>query len=532
MERGQSSQIRLIGEPGTLPLRAWCDDEELLIRLAETGDTLTVTAMPDARQGLRWIRLYNADGAAALKPFFVGVLRESPEQEPNDTCGDAQQQTLPVVVNGVLSSAGEVDTLQVSIHSGRTLIASVEANRSLRSPMDGVLQLVSESGFVVAQNDDHHGFDPQIVYTATRTGTYYVRLFAFPVQPNSSIRFAGAADYVYRLTLTDGPFVDHVFPERTDVFPSMPRAVGWNLDRANELPTELPGTHTVRPIPVSAAMRQTDADAAGERFPAVFRRFPGCADDTGAADFTERTVGRDSPPVLQPPALICGHLAVSGERDRYRFVAAGADSLRLSALSRAFDAPLDAVLRLYDDEGELICESDDGSRDDADPSLVWTVPDDGEFLVEVSDRFAHGGPEYVYLLSVARAAPRLALSTDNDHYTLNPGQALTIRVNVDRLNGFADNVTIGATSLPKGITANAVVSTAEGEESRAVELELVSDGSSPFSGPIRITGAVAASPQRFAASAAVAPAGYRTSVLWLTVTAQPDANTSQTKQSD
>ena len=49
--------------------------------------------------------------------------------------------------------------------------------------MDAVLQVVSAKGFVLAQNNDAVGRDPRIVFEAPTTGTYIVRLFAFPSTP-------------------------------------------------------------------------------------------------------------------------------------------------------------------------------------------------------------------------------------------------------------------------------------------------------------------------------------------------------------
>ena len=40
------------------------------------------------------------------------------------------------------------------------IVAVMDANRTLGSPMDGLLQVVSPRGFVLAQNDDSNGLDP------------------------------------------------------------------------------------------------------------------------------------------------------------------------------------------------------------------------------------------------------------------------------------------------------------------------------------------------------------------------------------
>ena len=39
-----------------------------------------------------------------------------------------------------------------------------------------------------------------------------MRAFAFPAAPDSSINFAGKIDFIYRLTLTTGGFIDHALP--------------------------------------------------------------------------------------------------------------------------------------------------------------------------------------------------------------------------------------------------------------------------------------------------------------------------------
>ncbi len=85
----------------------------------------------------------------------------------------------------------------MALRAGQTLVASVAAHGTLGSPMDAVLQICSSDGFVLRQNDDFHGLDPQLVFDAPRDGKYVIRIFAFPASPNSSISFSGKPSYVY-----------------------------------------------------------------------------------------------------------------------------------------------------------------------------------------------------------------------------------------------------------------------------------------------------------------------------------------------
>src|SRR5204862_6902571 len=119
---------------------------------------------------------------------------------------------------------------------GQTLVASLEANRTLRSPMDSVLQVVSPDGIVVEQNNDYHGLDPQAAYAVPKDGLYVVRVFAFPKEPDGTIGFAGGEAYVYRLTVTTGGFADHALPLAVPRSkPGKVRLVGWNIPDAARL---------------------------------------------------------------------------------------------------------------------------------------------------------------------------------------------------------------------------------------------------------------------------------------------------------
>ena len=176
---GQSVEVTAQGTIGDKP-QAWVSREGLKIEFPEAGNKFKVTATEAATPGLYWIRLFNAEGASPLRPFVIGTLAEVIEKEPNNSAKEAQKlDSSQVVVNGVLEKAGDVDTFSVSLKAGQTLVASLMGKGTLGSPIDAVLQLLGPRGFVLEHNDDDHGFDPQIVFTAPADGDYSVRLFAF-----------------------------------------------------------------------------------------------------------------------------------------------------------------------------------------------------------------------------------------------------------------------------------------------------------------------------------------------------------------
>ena len=205
-QRGQTASVTASGEFTNWPLQVWADRPGLTATCEKDKGKLKVEIAAEAVPGTYWLRLYDSEGAAAMRPFVVGTLPEVTEDETNDLPAKPQAVDARVVINGRLAKSGDVDGYRVELKEGQTLVASTVGHSILGSPMDCVLQIAelvsrqtsSVSGsqpqveaVVVAQNHDAVGLDPQLSYTAPRDGRYLVRVFAFPSEPDSSIRFAG-----------------------------------------------------------------------------------------------------------------------------------------------------------------------------------------------------------------------------------------------------------------------------------------------------------------------------------------------------
>ena len=218
------------------PVQVWAPGVE--VHAAEEKGKLEVSIPEDLAADRIWIRLHNEEGASAAVPFLIGGLKETMEQEPNNSPRNAQDVNgAGVVVNGILKEKGDVDGFAVELEAGQTLVASVDANHHLGSPMDAILQVATADGTVLAENHDALGLDPRIVYTAANCGTYVVRLFAFSSTPNTRIAFQNGDNYIYRLTLTTGPFMTHAIPLTvSQAEPGTADAVGWNVPPRHESP--------------------------------------------------------------------------------------------------------------------------------------------------------------------------------------------------------------------------------------------------------------------------------------------------------
>lgn len=485
-QRGTSVDITAAGTFERWPVKSHVDGHGVDVKLSKTSGKLSVTIAKDAEPGVCWIRLYDDDGASIARPFIVGLLPEILEQEPNDDPKKPQAiAKLPVVVNGRLDKTGDVDTFAVTLAKGQTLVASLEAHRTLRSPMDGVLQILSEDGFVLEQNDDYHGLDPQIAFTAPKDGKYLVRLFAFPAAADASIAFAGKENFVYRLTLTTGPFVEYTYP--LAVSPTGPKEVelvGWNL------PEEL------------------------RRFPVVPHEGGGTLhlfDPRIANPFSVRVETQpctvksgESPHPIVMPITITSRLDRPGQRDVYAVQAKKAEKLSFRVASASLGFRLDPVLRLSDAAGKTLIQSK-AAAIGADASLDSTAPQDGVYRLEVSDLHGGGGFRHVYRLQAGPVAPDFELKVASENFRLTLDKPLEIPVTITRLGGFKEEVTLGIEGAPKEIAVSATA--------KAITLRLTQK--TGFTGPIRIIGATKDGAKRNAA-ATVPELARTTESLWLT----------------
>ncbi|MEO1999126.1 MAG: PPC domain-containing protein, partial [Planctomycetaceae bacterium] len=368
-QRGTTVTVECTGK-FNWPVKIWAPGVEV-VALKDSGQ-IQVTIPADLAADRVWIRLYDAEGASPAFPFLLSNLPEFREKEPNNRLGEAQPlpvgtQTPPQeaaqgatqdgdaadktsrpgshgVANGVLQAAGDVDGFAVYVKAGSTLVADMAANARLNSPVDAALQVVTPDGFVVAENHDGVGIDPRLAFTPTETGTYIVRVFGFPSKPNSSITYSGAATYVYRLTLTTGPFIANAAPVSVAAGTMSVPVFGWNIPEGTEVPVR-GGVEALREVE-SVFAKQIPASSEvgfvqGREFAgrARIRRVP------------FKTVGVARPgggpgAALAPPVAVTGCLDTHNQITRHVFQLKKGTTYSLSAESSTFELPVVPLMRI------------------------------------------------------------------------------------------------------------------------------------------------------------------------------------------
>jgi hypothetical protein len=519
--RGSKTVVTCTGKFEDWPVHVWAPGATVNV-LSEAGK-LEIALPEDLPSDLLWLRLYNDEGASAIVPLLVGELEEVEEQEPNNAPQEAQAvPACAVTVNGVVQENDDVDAYAVDLKVGQTLVASLDAHTRLGSPMDAMLQITSANGAVLAANHDTLGLDPRLAFTASVAGTHVVRVFAFPAEPDTNIRYRGAPSYIYRLTLTTGPFVAHALPLAVPVGQATVGARGWNLAPMARFPILLRGDTEVGRLMMDETQRAIDVFPDGQL---AFVRAARCGGSARVRVVRQIAMAQptaeiqdDEPTHLVLPSTVTGRLSEPAEQDEYLVTLASGQAIVVAAEAPSLNLPTSPLVHLVDPSGKTVA-SNQNQGPVQDAVLRHTVSVDGEYQIRLRDRFNHGSELHSYRLSLHTDQANVMLTADVDALVVKRNAPAELPVTIVRhspANEPLGALTIEAIDLPEGITAEPVVSEAEGETAKKVTLRIVSTGP-PFSGPIRVR-ATAAPPLNLTRFARVT-SRYPTTIsaIWLTV---------------
>ncbi len=96
---------------------------------------------------------------------------------------------------------------------------------------------------------------------------------------------------------------------------------------------------------------------------------------------------------------------------------------------------------------------DDGERrNGTDSKLYFTAPTDGAYLVRVTDVRGLSGDRFAYRLTVREPRPDFNVTLGVNNPTIAAGSGQAFDVNLDRLDGFDDDVAVEITGLPPGFS--------------------------------------------------------------------------------
>lgn len=438
----------------------------------------------DAPLGARLWRVWTSQGAAAAMQFIVGDLPEVVEQE-TDGQPIPDEVKLPVTINGRVFPREDVDAWAFDALAGQTIWCEVHAAR-LGSPLASRLEVLDPRGRRLAENSGYFGNDAFLTFTAPADGRYQVRIH--------DANFAGLQQYVYRLTLSHGPFVELPYPlggRRGTTIQA--RLVGVNMP---DQPLEIA-------LPPADASGQAALFSHRVELPGGWTN-PFRLETTDLVEALETEPNNEPPQAarLAAPVIANGRIDQPGDIDLWAIAARQGQALRLDLRAARLGSPLDAVLEVLDESGKSLALADDLGGGQTDCRLDFTPPADGQYLLKVRERFAsRGGPRFVYRLEVndQPQPPDFQLTLPVDALTAEREKPAKLNLAVVR-RGYSGPIELAFEGLPEGV---AVAPTTIPENAANIELTFTPGGQTKIGGhEVRIVGtakldaAEGAAPQR------------------------------------
>ncbi len=479
-QRGTSVKVEFKGlEQGLSSPKSIVIDGPVGITVKEIksvdGRTLeaTLDIAADAPLGRRWLRVLNErSGLTNFAYFVVGSLPERIEVEPNNDTVKPEVVTIPLVMNGRINPAADLDVFKFSGKAGHKLVAAIAAHAidvhgqyKNFGIADFSLELLDANGRTLAAAEDSIGYDPLIEHTLPANGDYFVRV--------QLLNYGGFPEAVYRLTLGEVPYITGAFPA--------------GCQRGTESQIELFGANVAGAIcrmgtlarPLSAVNQDGTGKSAHPTIEAIDPAYPlhhitlqdgnhsGLDVPLVVGDLpetieTEPNDERTAAAELKWPITVNAHFQQPNDADWYRVKLVANQKIWFETIAHRFiRSPIDTLIQVYDAEGKLLGENDDEAFDPnyesyhdfktTDSKLMFTAPTAGEFFVKVTEQTGASGPRAIYRLSVEEARPDFRLSHFPDAVPVwGPGSTACVLVRIDRFANCDDDIEVSVEGLPTG----------------------------------------------------------------------------------
>lgn len=396
--------------------------------------TLDAAAAPGVR---RWA-VRTDQGVTPGLPFVIGRLPELVEQE---TDGEPIPVGImpPVVVNGRIFPRQDIDVYSFEAQAGQVVTCTVLAAR-INSPLVSRLEIHGPDGKVLTEDLGSLAGDAFVQFAAPTAGKYSVHIH--------DAEFNGLQQYVYRLLITTGPFVNGVFPLGGQPGETLNVELrGANLPAATAQ-VKLPDT------PGEIFWWHPEGLAAGELGIPIDVAKGVAVRETEPNDATAPQSLASSQPDHE--TIINGVIDRTGDVDHFKFDAKPGAPIRIKVRAAALGSLLDSVITVLGPNGQVAAQADDvGGSPDA--SLTFTPAMEGPHQIVIKDRIAkRGGPGYAYRLHIAvgpEAPPAVpfALKVPLDFLNVDRGGKATLRVDTQRF-GFNEPIELSCPELPAGVT--------------------------------------------------------------------------------
>ncbi len=443
-----------------------------------SGIRVKLKIAEDCALGAHGMRLRTATGISEFQRFFVGpfpTVDEAEQQRENRN--DGRETAQPVEPNstilGRMNESADVDFFKLEAKQGQRISAEIEA---IRLGVDqGIpdlhVSILDANGKKLIAADDSALFiqDPVVSLIAPQDGPYYVEVRHSTYSSNND---------TYRLHLGNFSRPTGVYPAGGPAGKELAlRVLGdpkGNWSQTVTLPTQDPTRST--DFPFVAIDPETKVSAPT---PNTIRVSP--FDNVLEIEPNDSDEAVQSQTATSLPIAFNGIIDKPGDVDCFQFTAKKGDRFKVQCLANAIGSPLDPTLtikqvgakgnpqRAADSKpNQLGSPPFNGmNRDTLDPTLDFTAPADGQYVLSVLDDRGDGGPDFVYRVEVSPETDAVYVYIPQDteaafqpqsRQSINvpSGGRYSTQLSIMNTNRpFNGNLELVALGLPEGVTMHA-----------------------------------------------------------------------------
>lgn len=435
---GDAEEILFHGEGG-ITVKA--------IQPVDANSFKAVLAIPEACPlGEQIVQIRCRSGISDYRSFWVGALPVVDEVEPNSLFEQPQAIGLDTTVHGIVTGE-DVDLYVVEAKKGQRLSVEIEGLRLGSYRFDPHVSIIDARRFELASADDSPAAlqDGILSILAPEDGKYVVQ-----VRESS---YGGDGNCRYRLHVGGFPRPSAVYPAGGKAGEKMKVTflgdAAGPLEREFELPPlgEGPSADITRIFAIDAAASSPSSlpmrvSAGGN----VLEQEP----NGDAASATSADVAMAFNGVIGEP----------GDVDHFRFGAKKGQAFEVECFARRLRTGLDPVVNVLRANGANVAGNDDARGPDS--AFRFDVPEDGEYLVRVSDHLGRGRPDFVYRVELSPPKPGFSLSIPRiDRYSqtrqtifVPRGNRFGVLMNAAKKN-FDGELVFDGSGLPPGMSMHA-----------------------------------------------------------------------------
>ncbi|WP_339733857.1 PPC domain-containing protein [uncultured Gimesia sp.] len=485
------------------------------------GSKFTATVSPDVPPGIYEARVVSYLGLSTARPFVVAA---ADSREVLETGSHATRETaMPVEVNSVITGdvpSRGIDWYQFNAKAGERVLVELTAER-IDSRLDGQIVVYNSEGREISRNRDWYGRDPFLEVHPEQDGTFFLAI--------SDILYRGGSEHFYRLSISDKPHIDFIFPPAGEPGSRKTYTVyGRNLPGGSFGKSVYRNGHKLESVEVDIQLPDVPTPP-GSFQPGTPRQ--GLLDgfDYQIANSNSIKIGYATAPVtiekpeldkqtVSVPTEIAGRFDEPNDEDVFHFHAKKGKTYCIEVIADRMASKVDPSLEVHQithsKTGEttfkIVTENDDlpsfFSTDNKnainlntnDAAATFVAEQDGDYAVTVINQFGGGGTADLYRLAIREpkydfqliATTERPLPTGRTGYSVTPllrrGANWGVRIVAPRQDGFTGDIVITTENLPQGVSAKPL--TLSSKTDQGILIISADESAKSWSGEIRIVG--------------------------------------------